>query len=133
MASNQKSLAKTKAPSKRDRLIKEEDDFLISYYNGSDDQNFNNISTFLPTRTTKQARERWANYLNPNLEKDQKLTFEEEKLLEYLVKHYGRHWNDLMKFFPGISPVTLRNTYNNLYNKVPKEENKLTLNQIKFH
>jgi hypothetical protein len=117
MASNQESLAQKKAPSKRDRWIKEEDDFLISYYNESDDKNFNNISTFLPFRTTKQARERWVKYLNPNLEKDQKLTFEQEKLLEKLVNHCGRHWNFLTKFFPGISPVKLKNTYNNFYKK----------------
>jgi hypothetical protein len=103
--------------SRRIRWTKIEDQSLINYYDETDDKAFINISKIIPDRTTKQARERWTKFLDPNLSQNQKLTIDQLEKLKKLVDQNGKAWKDLKKYFPGVSEVTLKNAYNSLKKK----------------
>jgi hypothetical protein len=103
--------------SRRIRWTNYEDQSLINYYNENDDKDFVHISKIIPDRTTKQARERWRKFLDPNLINDQKLAKDQLETLKKLVGQYGKAWKYLKKYFPGFSEVKLKNSYNSLEKK----------------
>ena len=75
------------------------------------------ISKFLPSRTARQCRDRWENYLNPVLNV-QKWTMEEDRIL--LEKHafFGNKWKKINLFLPSRSKIAIKNRYHKLVEKL---------------
>jgi len=68
------------------------------------------VAKFIPGRTARQCRDRWKNYLSPELvsrEWDQA----NDKLLMEKVHEYGTKWSMILDFFPGMSYSCLKNRY----------------------
>ncbi|KAH0794863.1 Myb-like DNA-binding domain containing protein [Histomonas meleagridis] len=68
------------------------------------------ISSLMGTRNHRQCRERYKNYLDPNLRNDP-WTFEEDHLLVDKFAEYGPRWNKIAKFFTNRSDNSLRNRW----------------------
>ena len=79
-------------------------------------QNWNMIqSHFGPTRTKRQLRERWINYLNPNY--TIKFTNDEDLYLLKLYSLYGPKWSFIAKTIGNKSSVCCRNRFGSLKSK----------------
>ena len=68
------------------------------------------------TRSSRQCRERWTNYLCPRLSQGP-WTKEEDRLLFLKVKKYGKKWELLVRFFPTRSRNNIKNRYNTIVRK----------------
>lgn len=64
-------------------------------------------------KTGKQCRERYKNYLSPELDRGP-WTASEDALLEEHVKSYGCRWSFMTRFFPRRSSVSLKNRWSAL-------------------
>ncbi|EAY04926.1 Myb-like DNA-binding domain containing protein [Trichomonas vaginalis G3] len=93
---------------KRQSFSKDEDQKLTELVEQYGQRNWNFIANKLPGRTARQVRERWINYLSPNVSHEQ-FTQEEDELLEKLMDQYGTKWSKIAEFFPKRTDVLLKN------------------------
>jgi hypothetical protein len=89
---------------------KEEDEMIISYVEKYGATSWKKIEEVIPTRTRRQCRERWTNFLSPNISQ-KKWTLEEDLLLQNFVEQYGQKWSDFVSSFPGRTNILIRNRY----------------------
>jgi hypothetical protein len=68
------------------------------------------IATLMGTRNSRQCRERWKNYLNPDLRSDP-WTLEEDQLLVDRYAQFGSKWNIIARFFRNRSENSIRNRW----------------------
>lgn len=100
-ACNEKKVTKKKFDAEEDiRLIK-----LVQKYGCVD---WATISSQMPGRTQRQCRERYKNYLSPNLN-NSPWTSEEDNILIKKYQAHGPKWSVLAQYFPGRSDINLRN------------------------
>lgn len=96
----------------RRRFFTQEEDLLLTnaaiQYN---EKNWANIAKNVPGRTPRQCRDRWMNYLKPNLKFDP-WSKEEDALLTSMVNSYGTHWAKIVAHFPGRSTNAIKNRWN---------------------
>ena len=95
---------------KKNKFTPEEDkklQNLIQKYGAGD---WLNISQMMGTRNPRQCRERWNNYLNPQLRVDP-WTIEEDKTIQTLYTEYGAQWNTFVSFFVDRSSCDIKNRY----------------------
>jgi hypothetical protein len=70
--------------------------------------NWNFIAAQIPGRNARQCRERWVNYINPELN-HQPLSRAEDLLLETKYEELGPRWQLIATFLPGRSKNLLKN------------------------
>lgn len=68
------------------------------------------IAKHMVGRTPKQCKDRYRNYLSPDLV-DSEWTVEEDRRLLELAMKYTNKWNQISYFFKGRSPNSLKNRY----------------------
>ena len=68
------------------------------------------VAQDLPDRTARQCRDRWLNYLSPNIRKDPWL-WSEDKLLVAKINEMGTHWSNIAKYFVGRSDNHIKNRW----------------------
>ena len=68
------------------------------------------VASALPGRTARQCRDRWLNYLSPQVRHDP-WTEEEDKLLLAKISEMGTHWTGIAKFFVGRTDNQLKNRW----------------------
>jgi hypothetical protein len=71
------------------------------------------ISRLMGTRNPRQCRERYNNYLNPNLNQSSWMPDEDELLMAQFEEH-GPKWNTIAKSFTNRSDMSLRNRWHQL-------------------
>ena len=86
-----------------DKRIKE----LVQVYG---DNCWSKLSNFFFNRCGRQLKERYFNYLAPNVNKDD-WTAEEEELLLQKLQECGKKWRKISSFFQGRTDVHLKNRY----------------------
>jgi hypothetical protein len=69
------------------------------------------ISRKLGTRNARQCRERWHNYLNPEISPPARWTAQEDAWLEAAVLAVGPHWATVQGFFPHRSKINIHNRF----------------------
>jgi hypothetical protein len=69
------------------------------------------IAELVTNRTEHQVRERYRNYLNPNINK-YPWTPEEDAKLTMLVSQHGNKWSMFSKSFHGRTPTAIKNRWN---------------------
>lgn len=95
----------------RRSFTKEEDEKLIGLVKCYGEKNcWREIADRMPNRNTKQCRERYFNYLSPNIN-NSPWTEKEDKLLEEKYEEYGSKWSFLKKFFKERSYINIRNRF----------------------
>jgi hypothetical protein len=67
------------------------------------------IAKEMKTRTSRQIRERYLNYLDPNIQKKDWSDEEEDQLVYFLLMNPVISWKALSKHFPGRTDVYLKN------------------------
>ena len=83
---------------KKQHFTSEEDDILKQLVLKLGTKNWKKVAKQMPNRTTRQCREHWNYYLNPNINKDP-WTSEEEALLLEKQGEFGNKWSQISKFF----------------------------------
>ena len=96
--------------SMKSKFSPEEDDFLTRLVLMNKNPNWNEIASIMRTRNARQCRERWKNYLNPELRCDP-WSHEEDQLLIQKYNEFGSHWNKISKFFINRSDNSIRNRW----------------------
>ncbi|OHT02755.1 Myb-like DNA-binding domain containing protein [Tritrichomonas foetus] len=71
------------------------------------------VSHYMMNKTSRQCRERYQTYLNPNVN-NTKWTFGEDALLLDLFKRFGPNWRIMTQFFSGRSNVCIKNRFSYL-------------------
>jgi hypothetical protein len=73
-------------------------------------RNWCDIARFVPSRTSKQCRERWLNRLSPSLNH---APFErwEDRLIVDKQKELGNRWATIARLLPGRSPGSVKNRW----------------------
>lgn len=66
------------------------------------------VSLHMSGRTARQCRDRWNNYLCPDIRRSQ-WTEDEEELLIRKMREIGGRWSILAHLFPGRSGIAIRN------------------------
>lgn len=74
------------------------------------------IAEFMPNRTSRQCRERWKYYLDPQLNSlsPTKWTREEDEKLIAKYYEYGPKWSQIAHFFPQRTDINLKNRFHRL-------------------
>ena len=97
----------------RSRFTKDEDELLKKLAESQNNPKWNEIALYLKGRTARQCRERYNNYLRPNLINGPWTPEEDEMLLELFEKH-GPKWALIARSFNSRSPVNVKNRHSTL-------------------
>jgi hypothetical protein len=95
-------------PIVKGRFTPEEDARIVNYVKTHGPQNWVNV---LPHRSAKQVRERWMNYLKPDVQ-NIPWTKEEDLLIFQQFRIMGGKWSAMAKLLPGRSDNAIKNRYN---------------------
>jgi len=88
----------------------EEDQLLKSLVLEHGTKNWNKISSLMKTRNSRQCRDRWRNYINPDLNKNPFSRDEDSKILEkYNI--YGPKWNKIAVHLNDRSSNAVKNRF----------------------
>lgn len=101
------------------RFTPSEDQIIISLVKPNGENDWSKIAKSLEKRTARQCRDRWNNYLNPSLNKDD-WNPEEDELLLKLFEEKGPQWKTLSNIFNGRSINNVRNRCFKLVRKKKK-------------
>lgn len=121
---NQFDFALLELKRQRNPFVEKEDKKLKELVEKFGDE-WGKISTNMKGRNTRQCRERWLKYLNPNLNKSP-WTKEEDDLLLLKYYQYGSKWKLISSFFANRTDLSIRNRYKKL-----QRRNKISFNQKK--
>jgi len=94
-----------------------EDSILLRIMNVGQEVSWSRVAEYIPGRTARQCRDRWVNYLNPNIEKKE-WNSDDDSLLKEKYLQYGPKWAIILQFFPNTSYNSLKNHF---YSKVSKQ------------
>ena len=68
------------------------------------------IARFVPTRTSKQCRERWHHCLDPQIRHEPFEPWEDQLILEK-QREIGNKWSIIAQQLPGRSPASVKNRW----------------------
>ncbi|EAY03575.1 Myb-like DNA-binding domain containing protein [Trichomonas vaginalis G3] len=103
----------------RHKFSSEEDSKLKKLVEKYGENDWTTVASEMKTRTARQCRERFKNYLSPKLTNGP-WTEEEDKLLEEKFNEYGPKWAKIAVFFPSRSDVNVKNHWTSLANKISR-------------
>lgn len=98
------------AASSRGAWTAEEDAQLKAAITSIGPKKWHDIAKFVPTRTSKQCRERWLNCLDPNIKKGAFEPWEDQLIIEK-QREIGNHWSNIARLLPGRSPGAVKNRW----------------------
>ena len=109
------------------KFTKEEDRKLVESVRIHGDNNWNKIAEVFFNRSPRQLKERWTNYLNPAVNKNEWTEEEEELLLEKLSE-FGKRWREISKYFNGRTDVQLKTRYRMIKRRQQTNDNNFIQN-----
>jgi len=116
-----------KHKTKKASWSKLEDESLCKILQENDSPNWKQVADTLNAHTKnshkrkyKQCRERWLNFLNPNINRTTWSLLEDARLMR-LVLQNGKKWSTICKFMDGRTENAVKNRYNSLMKKERKE------------
>jgi hypothetical protein len=107
---NESSLTKPTLNHQKRKFTAEEDERLAEIVGRRGDANWAQIAQELGTRNCRQCRERWKNYLCPDIRKDP-FTPVEDSLILSKYRELGSQWSAIAPFFPGRTDVNIKNRW----------------------
>lgn len=88
----------------------DEDAKLMEIMNHQEFVSWDMVASQMPDRSSRQCRERWVNYLSPNIRNDPWTDTEDQLLLEK-INEMGRCWSNIGHFFNGRSENDVKNRW----------------------
>lgn len=98
----------------------QEDELLSKLVKTYGTNNWQSISTQIPGRNARQCRDRWLNYLSPDVVNGP-WTAEEEELLVEKYKEFGPSWKQIATFFPTRTDINIKSRWNLRERRIKKE------------
>ena len=95
----------------------QEDTIILNYVKENGPNNWAKLALLLPGRVGKQCRERWRNFLDPNVKHEPWTKEEDDKLIQ-LHETYGNQWVKIAALIPGRSDNTVKNRWNSTVKKI---------------
>jgi hypothetical protein len=95
-----------------------EDDKLRRLVEALGTSNWATISQLMGTKNARQCRERWYNYLDPDLNRAE-WSGEEDALLVRKYFELGAKWVQITKFFRNRTDAMVKNRFNKLRREAP--------------
>jgi hypothetical protein len=95
---------------KRNTFTREEDAQLVEIMTSSPPLSWQEVAEFLPGRSPRQCRERWGEYLNPEI-RVEPWTDEEDELLLRQVEASGHRWTVIAMAFANRSANDVKNRW----------------------
>lgn len=92
------------------KFTQEEDIKLVHLIMARKEHDWSWIASQMPNRNPRQCRERWANYLDPNLHKGA-WTEEEDQIILEKKKIHGQKWSIIASYLKGRSGNDVRNRW----------------------
>lgn len=102
----------------RRRFTKEEDRRIKELYIKKGIKKWEELAQQMENRTAKQCRDRYFNYLDPNI-KNLEWTPEEDEILREKVMEIGNKWCDISFYLPGRGANNIKNRWNRVLSKEP--------------
>ena len=102
--------ARKRAAVVRRPFTQEEDVKLVEIMNSGRHRSWESIAREMGSRTARQVRERWSNYLSPSIRTDP-WTEDEDQLLIDKINEVGRLWCSFSHFFNGRSENDIKNRW----------------------
>lgn len=100
----------------------EEDDTLRKLVKDGVKVNWKKMEKYFKNRTARQLKERYINYLDPNINRSE-FTEEEEKVILRLVENHGTVWSVISSVLTGRTENQLKMYYNTkLLKRIKKDE-----------
>jgi hypothetical protein len=97
------------APRQHKRLFtRAEDELLMAAVRQLGHKHWTKIAARIPRRDARQCRERWVNYLDPELSRTPWTTAEDDILRAKFIE-FGSKWVKISNFLPGRSPNGIKN------------------------
>lgn len=121
--------------SKKFKFTKSEDSQLYNLVKLYGENDWRTIADQMPYRTPRQCRERWTNYVNPNLNKKPWSVSEDMCLI---MKHhdFGNKWKIIQRFFPGRSKNDIKQRIKHLNSNMSNDQlsyqNQQSLSQMQI-
>jgi hypothetical protein len=100
----------------RQKFTPEEDQQLRELVALIGENNWTEVAARLGTRSSRQCRERFRNYLSPQL-RNEPWTPDEDALLRDKYEVFGAKWSSIVAFFPTRSEVNLKNRWAQITHK----------------
>jgi hypothetical protein len=94
----------------KNKFTQEEDALLMQLVAVFGTTNWKKIAELIQTRNARQCRERYKNYLDPELRQGS-WTQDEDMLLTEQFKEHGPKWNTIAQLFVNRSDMSLRNRW----------------------
>lgn len=103
--------------SQRNRFTHDEDEHLKRLVSLHNPPNWNEIAKYMRNRSPRQCRERYNNYLRPDLINGV-WTEEEDILLNQLFEKHGPKWSLISQSFNGRSAVNIKNHHSSIVSQM---------------
>lgn len=100
---------------------KDEDNLLKKLVNKYGTANWAPISKQMPGRNSRQCRDRWLNYLSPDVVNGP-WTAEEDELLVQKYNEIGPYWKKIAAFFPTRTDINIKSRWNLRERRIKKEK-----------
>ena len=122
MRKNKTLLSRFYSKSIRHTFSEREDEQLKKLVSEYGDQDWKIIADCLGSRTPRQCRERYKNYLMPGIVNGE-WTEVEDKLLQDKYNEIGPHWTMICKFFPTRSEINIKNRWASISKRGLRKKN----------
>jgi hypothetical protein len=103
-------------PLGRGQWERQEDQAIIDYVRDNGSHSWVACAQYVPGRTSKQCRERWCNFLDPDMSLAP-WTTEEDLALTNLHKNYGNQWARISEVMRNRSANAVKNRWNSAHFK----------------
>lgn len=97
-------------PHPRSKFTRAEDDKLRSIVQEVGENSWDVVSKRMGNRNQRQCKERWLNYLSPNVNFSP-WTLEEDQKLENLHAEFGAKWVKIAQYFPSRTDTNIKNRW----------------------
>ncbi|OHT07007.1 Myb-like DNA-binding domain containing protein [Tritrichomonas foetus] len=91
-------------------LFTADEDQALIYQVGQFGENWEKVAQYMSSRSPRQCRDRYKNYLHPMV-KNGPWSKDEDAELLYRFRQLGPKWSKIAKYFPGRTDVNIKNRY----------------------